>query len=154
MKGLLFLLLPLLVLLAQEPFDKKDPREIIEKVRIYKLTETLDLTEEQMTKFFLHLKDMRKNEQDFQDQRMVLLQELRNLVKTNAREQEIINILNKFQELQKKRLTNQMQEIESLKKILTPVQQAKFLIFQENFEREIRALIREVRKKHHNPPED
>lgn len=154
MKRLLLLLLPLLVLLAQEPFDKKDPREIIEKVRIYKLTETLDLTEEQMTKFFLHLKDMRKNEQDFQDQRMVLLQELRNLVKTNAREQEIINILNKFQELQKKRLTNQIQEIESLKKILTPVQQAKFLIFQENFEREIRELIREVRKKHHNLPED
>lgn len=154
MKRSASLLIPFLVLLAQENFDKKDPREIIEKVRIYKLTEALDLTEEQTTKFFPHLKEMRKNEQDFQGQRMVLLQELRNLVKTNAREQEIINVLNQFQELQKKRMTNQMQEIESLKKILTPVQQAKFLIFQEDFEREIRELIREVRKRHHKPPKD
>ncbi|MGQ9534035.1 MAG: hypothetical protein ACUVTF_02220 [bacterium] len=154
MKRLAFLLVPLLVLLAQESFDKRDPREIIEKVRMYKLTETLDLTEEQTAKFFPHLKEMRKNEQDFQDQRMVLLQELRNLVKRSAREQEIIDVLNKLQELQKKRMTYQMQEIESLKKILTPVQQAKFLIFQEDFEREIRELIREVKKGHRKPPED
>ncbi len=154
MKKLILLFLPVLMLVAQEPYDKKDPREIIEKVRIYKLTEALDLTEEQTTKFFPHLKEMRKTEQEFQKQRLELIQKLRDLLKNNAPEQEIVNVLNKFQEIHKKRITAQMKEIEDLRQILTPVQQAKFMIFQEDFEREIRELIREVRKGHHKPPED
>lgn len=154
MKKLILLFLSVLMLVAQEPRDKKDPREIIEKVRIYKLTEALDLTEEQTTKFFPHLKEMRKTEQEFQKQRLELIQKLRDLLKNNAQEQEIVNVLNKFQEIHKKRITAQMKEIEDLRQILTPVQQAKFMIFQEDFEREIRELIREVRKGHHKPPED
>lgn len=154
MKKLILLFVPVLLLVAQEPIDKKDPREIIEKVRIYKLTEALDLTEEQTTKFFPHLKEMRKTEQEFQKQRLELIQKLRDLIKNNAPEQEIVNVLNKFQEIHKKRMAAQMKEIEDLRQILTPVQQAKFMIFQEDFEREIRELIREVRKGHHKPPED
>lgn len=154
MKKLIFLFMPLMVLVAPEPYDKKDPREIIEKVRIYKLTEALDLTEEQATKFFPHLREMRKSEQEFQKQRLELIQKLRDLIKTNAREDEIVNILNRFQEIQKKRVAAQMKEIENLRQILTPLQQGKFLIFQEDFEREIRELIRKVRKGHHQPPED
>ncbi len=154
MKKLILLFVPVLLLVAQEPYDKKDPREIIEKVRIYKLTEALDLTEEQTTKFFPHLKEMRKTEQEFQKQRLELIQKLRDLLKNNTPEQEIVNVLNKFQEIHKKRITAQMKEIEDLRQILTPVQQAKFMIFQEDFEREIRELIREVRKGRNKPPED
>lgn len=154
MKKLILLFVPVLLLVAQNPGDEKDPREIIEKVRIYKLTEALDLTEEQTTKFFPHLKEMRKTEQEIQKQRLELVQKLRDLIKNNAPEQEIVNVLNKLQEIHKKRMVAQMKEIEDLRQILTPIQQAKFMIFQENFEREIRELIRQVRKGHHKPPED
>jgi len=154
MKKLIFLMLPLMILFAQEPFDEKDPREIIEKVRIYKLTEILDLTEEQTTKFFPHLKEMRKTEQDFHKQRMDIIQELKDLIKTNVQEKEIMSVLNRFQEIQKKNMMIQIKELKNLRQILTPVQQAKFLIFQEDFEREIRDLIKEVRKRHPRPPEE
>ncbi|MEO0184222.1 MAG: Spy/CpxP family protein refolding chaperone [candidate division WOR-3 bacterium] len=152
MKRLVFLALPLLMLSAQQPCDEKDPREIIEKVRIYKLTEALDLTDEQVTKFFPRLKEMRKTEQEFHKQRLEILKELKDLIKANAKEQEVVKILDKFQELQKKRMVAQMEEMKDLKSLLTPLQQAKFLIFQEDFEREIRDLIREVRGRRPQPP--
>ncbi|MGB9719983.1 MAG: Spy/CpxP family protein refolding chaperone [bacterium] len=154
MKKLIFLILPLLMLSAQERCNEKDPREIIEKVRIYKLTEVLDLSDEQVTKFFPHLKEMRKNEQEFHKQRLEILKELKDLIKANAKEQEIAKVLDRFQELQKKRMVAQMEEMKDLKNLLTPLQQAKFLIFQEDFEREIRDLIREVRGRHMPPAPD
>ncbi len=150
MKKLIFFLLPLFVLFGQVRSGEKDPREIIEKLRIYKLTEILDLTEEQTTKLFPRLKEMRKTEQEFHRQRTELIKQMKDLITNNAREQELLKILNRYQELQKKRMITQTEEIENLRKILTPVQQAKFLIFQEDFEREIRELIREV--KGHRPP--
>lgn len=148
MKRIILIFLPLMFLVARENFDEKDPREIIEKVRLYKLTEVLDLTDEQAAKLFPRLKEMRKNEQEFLRVRMDIILELKKLIKANAQAQEIEKVLDKFQEAQKKRIENQLREIRELKEILTPIQQAKFLIFQEEFEKEIRDLIREVKKRH------
>ncbi len=145
MKKFISLFLPLLFIFAQGKFEEKDPREIIEKVRIYKLTEELDLSEEQMTKLFPRLKEMRKNEQEFHKQRIEIVQKLKELLEEKAKEQEIIKTLSRLQELQKKRFESQLRELEEVKQILTPEQQARFIIFQEEFEKEIRDLIREVR---------
>ncbi len=142
-------LIPLLF--AENEFDEKDPREIIEKVRIYKLTEALDLTTEQATRFFPKLKEMRKTEQEFQKEKIKLIKELKVLIEEGAPESEIIKILDKYTEIHKKRMIEQAKEIEGLRGVLTPLQQAKFLIFQLEFEREIRDIIREVRRRHPPP---
>ncbi len=147
--------LPLLLIFAQGRPEEKDPREIIEKVRIYKLTEELDLSEEQITKFFPRLKEMRKNEQEFHKQRNEIVQELKELLKTKAEEEKIVKLLNKLQELQKKRVESQLKEAEEIRQILTPEQQARFIIFQEEFEREIRDMIREIRgRRQPHPPSE
>ncbi len=153
MKKLVILVLPLVALFAQGHHEEKDPREVIEKVRIYKLTEALDLTEEQTMKLFPRLRDFRKREREFQRQRVATIDKLRDLIKTNAEEKEIVKVLDKLHEMQKNRLALQIKEMENIKELLTPVQQAKFLIFEEDFEREIRELIREVRCKRLPPLE-
>ncbi|MEO0128931.1 MAG: Spy/CpxP family protein refolding chaperone [candidate division WOR-3 bacterium] len=152
MKKFIIFFLPLLFIFAQGKSEEKDPREIIEKVRVYKLTEQLDLSEEQITKLFPRLKEMRKNEQEFHKQRMEIIQKLKELLDEKAKEQEIVKTLNRLQELQKKRFESQLKELEEIKQILTPEQQAKFIIFQEEFEKEIRDLIREIRWRRHPPP--
>ncbi|MEO0122578.1 MAG: Spy/CpxP family protein refolding chaperone [candidate division WOR-3 bacterium] len=152
MKKFIIFFLPLLFIFAQGKSEEKDPREIIEKVRVYKLTEELDLSEEQITKLFPRLKEMRKNEQEFHKQRMEIIQKLKELLDEKAKEQEIVKTLNRLQELQKKRFESQLKELEEIKQILTPEQQAKFIIFQEEFEKEIRDLIREIRWRRHPPP--
>lgn len=135
---------------SQESFDDKDPREIIEKVRIFKLTQELDLTTEQAVKFFPKLNELRKIEQEFQKERMDILKELRDLIKNDASDKEITKVITKFEEAHKKKMVGQIKKMEEIKEVLTPLQQAKYLIFQEEFEREIRDLIKEVRK--HRPP--
>uniref|UniRef100_A0A7C6EME5 Periplasmic heavy metal sensor n=1 Tax=candidate division WOR-3 bacterium TaxID=2052148 RepID=A0A7C6EME5_UNCW3 len=152
MKKFVICFLPLFFIFAQLRTEEKDPREIIEKVRIYKLTEELDLSEEQTIKFFPKLKEMRRNEQEFHIQRIEMIKKLKELLEEKANEQEIVKVLNKLQELQKKRFESQLKEIEEIKQILTPEQQARFIIFQEEFEREIRDLIREVRGRRQLPP--
>uniref|UniRef100_A0A7C4TH48 Periplasmic heavy metal sensor n=1 Tax=candidate division WOR-3 bacterium TaxID=2052148 RepID=A0A7C4TH48_UNCW3 len=150
----IFLGLSFIVLLfSQGNFDEKDPREIIEKVRIYKLTEALDLTTEQAAKFFPRLKEMRKTEQEFQRERIEIIQKLKQMLKEGATEQEISKVLDRYSEIHKKKMERHIKEIGELKEILTPSQQAKFLIFQEEFEKEIRDLIKEVRKRHPRPDE-
>jgi len=134
----------------QEPFNDEDPREIIEKVMIYRLTQELDLTTEQALKFFPKLKDMRKMERDFNRERMEVIGELEKLVKDSAMDKEIEKVIEKYKDMHDKRLIAQTRMLDEIKDILTPLQQAKFLIFQERFEREIRELIKEVRK--HKPP--
>lgn len=145
-----------LVLLAiafsQEVFDEKDPREIIENVRIYRLTQELDLTTEQAAKFFPQLNELRKIEQNFQKERMATLRELKDLVKSNDSTAKITKAIKRYEAVQEQRATAQIKKTEEIKQVLTPLQQAKYLIFQEEFEREIREMIKEVRK--HRPPRD
>lgn len=134
------------------PFDEKDPRAIIEKVKIYRLTQVLDLTTEQAIVFFPKLNELQKSEKEFGEKKMKILNELRDLLKTQASEKEIIKTVSKFEDAQRKKFEDQLAKLKEIWEVLTPVQRAKFLIFQEDFNREIREMIKQIKKhKLHKP---
>lgn len=150
MKRFFIILLPAFILLAQDfpappPDPDNDPRAIIEKVRIYKLTERLNLTTDQAVKFFPKLNELRKVEENFQTQKMEIIQQLRDLVRKQASAEEINNVLQRFTEIRQKKWDKETLLYQEIKSLLTPLQQANLLIFQEEFEREIRDMIRQVR---------
>jgi len=156
----LVLIAPLVGLFGQAPMmpppgsEEKDPRAIIEKVRIYLLTEKLDLSEEQAVKFFPKLNDLRKVEEDFQKERMDIIAKLETQVQDKASEKDLLQTLNGFENLIKTKADKDKKIREELRILLTPVQQAKFLIFQTKFEQEIRDMIREIRGNRPIPPKD
>jgi Spy/CpxP family protein refolding chaperone len=156
----LVLIAPLVGLFGQAPMmpppgsEEKDPRAIIEKVRIYLLTEKLDLSEEQAVKFFPKLNDLRKVEEDFQKERMDIIAKLETQVQDKASEKDLLQTLNGFENLIKTKADKDKKIREELRILLTPVQQAKFLIFQTKFEQEIRDMIREIRGNRPTPPKD
>jgi Spy/CpxP family protein refolding chaperone len=135
---------------AQGPPDKDDPREIIEKVRMYRLTQELDLTTEQAVKFFPKLNEIRKSEQKFFEERLEIIKELRELLKDSSADKELTTVIDRFKTIQDERQRVQGKTMDEIREILSPQQQARFLIFQEEFEREIREVIKEVRG--HRPP--
>jgi Spy/CpxP family protein refolding chaperone len=143
----LLLLIPFFVvmLMAQEN-EADDPRAIIEKIRIYRLTKELDLTTEQAVKFFPRLNELQKIDKDFRSQQMEILEELRTLVRNNAEDREILQSLSRYESLFKDKVERQLSKMKEIRTLLTPVQQAKYLIFQDEFEREIRRMIKEVKK--------
>lgn len=145
MKIIISLLLFVVLVIAQN-FDAKDPRVIIEEVRIYRLTQELDLTSEQATRLFPKLHELRKAERDVRKERIHLLSQLRNLLRGDASNQKIQEVIKQYQATHIKRLEQEVENLKEMEKILTPKQQAKFLIFEEEFRREIIDMIKLIRK--------
>jgi hypothetical protein len=146
-KSLVFLTIVLAVCFAQEN-EKDDPRAIIEKVRIYRLTQELDLTTEQAIEFFPKLNELQRVDREFRNAQQEILRELRILVRDSAPDIEILESLTKYEDALKNRVERQIIKIKEIRKMLTPNQQARYLIFQDEFEREIRRMIQEVRRLH------
>ena len=133
------------VCFAQGP-NHHDPRAIIEKVKIYRLTQELDLTTEQAQTFFPRLHELEKLEKEFHEQKLEMLDELKMLVVEEGKENEIVIIVNEFEDAQQKKMEEQMNKLHDMWMVLTPVQRAKFLIFEDDFHREIRDMIKEIKR--------
>ena len=146
-RSLVLLTIVLAISFAQDN-ETNDPRAIIEKVRIYRLTKELDLTTEQAIEFFPKLNELQKVDREFRNTQQKILGELRILVRDSAPDIEIIESLTKYEDALKNRVERQILKIKELRKMLTPNQQARYLIFQDEFEREIRRMIKEVRRLH------
>lgn len=149
MKGFVLLCTLVAVLLAQ-PFEERDPRAIIEKVRIYRLTQELELSTEQAIKFFPKLNDFEKIERDFNDEKIKIIDELRRQLRKEASDKEINETLKKFEGLHRQKIEDQIEKMKEMFELLTTRQKAKFIIFREDFNREIREMIKQV-KQHHAP---
>jgi len=146
MKRLVVLTLIILAFPYGQESDSKDPREIIEKVRIYRLTKELDLSTEQAIEFFPKLNELRKIENEFRERRQEILVHLKELLGVSAPEKEILESIVAYEKLLRERVDRQIEKMKEIQTMLTPSQQAKYLIFQDEFEREIREMIKEVKR--------
>jgi len=125
---------------------EKDPREIIENVRIYRMTKELDLSSEQAIRFFPELKEFQQVEHVFQDEKTRILNALRDRLERGSSDQEILSLLGEYEKAHRDRLTRLIEHTKEMFKILSPRQQAKFLIFQDDFNREIREMIKRIKQ--------
>ncbi len=151
MKKIAILLVLVAVCFSQE-FNEGDPRAIIEKVKIYRLTQELELTTDQADKFFPKFHELQNIEKEFGKEKMRILSELKKMVSEDVAEKEIIIVVSKYKDAQRKKAEEQTRKLEEVWRVLTPVQRAKYLIFQEEFNREIREMIKEIKKHRHSRP--
>lgn len=147
MKRLLVFVFLLFVTSFAQENDANDPRAIIEKIRIYRLTKELDLSTEQAYEFFPKLNELQKIDQEFRAEQREILNELRVLIESDSQEKEILQSLSKYESIFRDRVERQISKLREIREMLTPNQQAKYLLFQDEFEREIRQLIKQVRKR-------
>ena len=146
MKRFLVVLTILFAISFAQNNEKHDPRVIIENVRIYRLTKELDLTTEQTIEFFPKLNELQKVDREFRSKQQQIMGELRILVQDSAPDIEIIETLTRYEDVFKDRVERQVMKRQELRKMLTPNQQARYLIFQDEFEREIKRMIQEVKR--------
>ena len=155
----IIILLGLIVMSFAQSLDQKiqtegnDPRAIIEKVKIYVMTKRLDLTTDQAMQLFPKLNELQKNGQDFRKKEVASLAELRSLLKSKASNQAMLNAIQAYEDAYNKIMVNDQKKFTEIKKILSPAQQAKYLIFQEDFENEIRDMIKEIKRQRQAEPE-
>lgn len=135
-------------LLAQEPF-MDERRERLESLRIWKMTEFMELTSEQSIVFFPKLQAFEKSLREQQEQQEILLREINDRLENQEEEftqAEVDQLIKDLMKMQKHILEKRQKFMDSLEDDLRPEQQAKFIIFESQFKNRLMRMM--------HPPEN
>lgn len=140
--------------IAEPPeFDRPPTKEQMEKVRerietlkMWKLTKALDLDEKTSAQVFPLLSKYDKKRAEIEHALRNDMKNLRDALK-DKRAAQLKGILDRLEQNHRALQKVNDDERTDLKTILTLEQQARFIIFQQEFDREIRKIIAENREK-------
>jgi len=123
-------------------------REEIETMKMWKMLEVLDLSQEQSDKFLPAYRELQNTQKDFREKREDLLKSLELVM--GEKEPDESKIKDIFGQLEKERL--QLEEAQQrfrtkVQEILTLEQQAKLMLFEDRFEKKMMEIIRQYREK-------
>ncbi len=144
-------------LLAQEDFwmdHNPERRERLETLRIWKMTEFLDLSSEQSAAFFPKLKDFEKYIRSKQKKQGELMQEITEKINKSdysPNKSDVKKLTHQLAEIEKDIITQKEEFINNLSTVLTPEQQLKYIIFENRFRRNLmKTLNQQARQKRLN----
>jgi hypothetical protein len=129
---------------GSHPEEMEIRREKIEALRVYRMTEFLNLTEEQAVTFFPRLNAFENNIRQKQQQQMSLIREIDNKIKDanfKTSEAEVKKYCRQLADTERELIKEKEKFVEELGTVLSPEQQLRYLIFEARFrERLIRSL--------------
>lgn len=117
----------------------------MESLRMWKLLEVLDLTEEQSNAFLPALREFQKSEASYNENRRELLDQLQKSLEDKD-QKKMSETVAKLKQNRLQLEQNRVQFLAKADKILSAEQQAKFLLFQNRFEGRLRAEIMDLRQ--------
>jgi len=119
------------------------PPEQLETLRIWKMTEFLELSEEQATQFFPALRIHREKIREIDSTEIALQRKIAEEIVDNSVDQKYVDAkIAQLIELRQKKRQMEEKFLANLPEYLIPEQQAKFLIFDQHFRRALREAIR------------
>jgi Spy/CpxP family protein refolding chaperone len=133
------------------PFERPMQRQIrrrIETIKIWKLTEELNLTEQQSERFFPVYNKFKDELKATETERRQVIEKLDELTtKDKPSADEINKLLDELEDLD--RNINTAKEVfrGKLKDILTTQQIGRLYVFEVMFQRQIQEIVRDIRKK-------
>ncbi|HCL00139.1 MAG TPA: hypothetical protein DHW42_08570 [Candidatus Marinimicrobia bacterium] len=142
---------------AQEDFmGPMDPerREQMEALRIWKMTEYLDLTTEQAAQFFPRLREFRESIRDDQDRQRKIMIEIHKLVKDQdykSSRSDVKKYAKQLSELEKNIITKKEAFILDIGDVLAADQQMKYIIFENRFRNRLMKTICQPEEEHKKP---
>jgi Spy/CpxP family protein refolding chaperone len=122
-------------------------RENINTLYLIRMTQALDLTEEQTARIFPAITRIDKEKAALQRQLAVGVQNLRQLIrKEQVGDEEVLDLVREVRDL-RRRVRAKDAEVEAvLEENLTPVQKAKFLVFSVDFYRGVNESLNRARQ--------
>ena len=119
-------------------------RERIEAMRMWKLTEYLELSTEQAEKFFPRTREHQQEMEVIIERQEELYQNFQKLIdEGKAKDRDVDRYIAEMVQLEKSQLDLRVKHMQSLKDILTDEQLAKFAVFNKHFRRQLRFQIEE-----------
>ena len=127
----------------------------LDNLRMLKLLELLDLSDEQNDRFIGLFASFRNDEKKLKKEFHAEIEKLSKILhEPNPSETEIENQLDKIKQLKNKREQIVEEFHNNVKEMLTIVQMAKMIIFEERFERQLLETVRGFREKYGPASED
>jgi Spy/CpxP family protein refolding chaperone len=121
-------------------------RKKIEAVRIWRLTEELKLDTSTSARLASILSSMDQQRRDIMREQMAAMRELRTALRSpKPDESKLKAALEKLEKSHRAMQELREKEFRALKDVLTIEQQARFLVFQQQFQRDMRGVIAEAR---------
>jgi hypothetical protein len=121
-------------------------RRMLEAVRITRMTEELRLNDQQIATFIPKLKQLDENKRLLGHQRRDLIKQLAQLLNGRAKDAELKSKLDEIEKLQADRMQKVRENERELEGLLSLEQRARWKVFSEHFDDEIRSMVREIRQ--------
>ena len=143
-----------------QPFTSPGPgspgagegRRLIETIKIWKMTEALDLNEDQAVKLFPKLTQLEAARREFHSRQRLLRDELAVLLRQRpSRDQEIKARLEELDRTEADFRGRERAVRNDVRSILSLEQQARLALFEERFEAEMRRTIMDLRIRRQGP---
>lgn len=127
--------------------SEKRPFERIERFKEVRLIETLDLKEEQSVRFFTRMKEFEKRRHELQKAKGEALDKIEQAIKDGADDKTLEKLFPEVAAADVRIGEERAKFFNGLSDILTLQQRGKLLLFERNFERDLRDAIRETQKR-------
>jgi Spy/CpxP family protein refolding chaperone len=127
---------------AQSEKKREEVRKKVEAVRMWRLTEDLKLDEKSSAKLASFLSVIEEQRRGLVRERLEAMHGIRVLLKSGSPEEgKLKTNLVKLEKVQRGMMELQDKEMNGLKSILSVEQQARYVMFQQDFRREMRGMI-------------
>ena len=124
--------------------DPARMRERVNAMKIWKLTEYLELTEEQAGTFFARLRVHEEEAAEINRQKKQLYRDFQKQIDEGSiKSKDVDRYLEETAKLERSHIDLRKHHIQSMKDILSEEQLAKFAVFQERFRRELRYQLQD-----------
>ena len=124
--------------------DDRRPFERIEHFKQVRLIEMLDMKEDQSVRFFARLNEHEKSKRDLVKEKMDDLDKIERLVRNHAEAKEYESVFPEVLAINQKIVEEDQKFFAGLTDILSVEQQGKYLLFERQFERELREAMRDI----------
>ena len=126
-------------------------RNFVEVLWIWEITKTLDVDEQKLASILIRLKRINNLKIETLKEKRALFLKLRNALKKNVSDEELISILQKIKDLEKNFITKKEEILQEIKEILPVKEWAKFVLVNENFEKKVRILLNNLKNLREKP---
>lgn len=126
----------------QEPFRN------LEAIKLWKMAEYLELDQEQMGIIITIHREFSSRTSFLQETRRILIEDLRQRIQQESSEEQLLTAVDSLVKIDNQLIALRQEERDKVFEIFTPLQQAKFFIFQIEFARQVREHLQQL-----NPPD-
>ena len=133
-------------LFGQDDFGPMNPerRERMESLRIWKMTEFLELSSDQSVLFFPKLREYEESIRSDQEGQREIIRRINEKIEREAdriSEEDVRKYTQQMTDFEKKIIDKKQKFILDLSDVLTPEQQMKFIIFDSNFRNRLMKML-------------